>query len=83
MSSAELRHFKNQLALLSYTEQLAVIEYLVQLLQKNHESVSIDDRRDEVAKINSVLDRIPQSEQMVYCDAGIESVREALKNDSW
>ena len=34
MSAAELRNFKNQLELLSYTEQLTLIEYLAKLLQK-------------------------------------------------
>ena len=47
VSSAELRRFKNQLELLSYTEQLAVIEYLAQLLQRNHEPASMDDRIPE------------------------------------
>ncbi|MBQ6779755.1 MAG: hypothetical protein IJP62_00835 [Treponema sp.] len=83
MSAAELRRFESQLELLSYTEQLAIIEYLAKLLQKNHEPDSKDNEQDEVARINAVLDRIPESEQLKYCDVGIETVREALKNDSW
>lgn len=40
-------------------------------------------QKSDVEKINAVLDKIPESEQFLYCDAGLESVREALKNDSW
>lgn len=34
-------------------------------------------------EINAVLVQIPDSEQLQYSDVGLESVREALKNDSW
>ena len=40
-------------------------------------------QKNEVEKINAVLAKIPDSEQMQYCDVGLESVREALRNDSW
>ena len=36
-----------------------------------------------VEKINAVLAKIPDSEQVQYCGAGLESVREALRNDTW
>lgn len=35
MSSTELNNFVNQLELLSFTEQLSVMEYLANLLQHN------------------------------------------------
>lgn len=83
MSAMELRNFERQLELLSYTEQLAIIEYLAKLLQKRHGTVENAGDITDVEKINAVLDRIPDAEQLAYCDAGLESVREALKNDSW
>ncbi|MBQ6565448.1 MAG: hypothetical protein IJL80_00195 [Treponema sp.] len=83
MSAMELRNFERQLELLSYTEQLAIIEYLAKLLQKRHDTVENAGDITDVEKINAVLDRIPDAEQLAYCDAGLESVREALKNDSW
>lgn len=83
MSAQELRNFERQLELLSYTEQLAIIEFLAKLLQKQQKNDSNYNTQDEIEKINAVLDKIPESEQLEYCDAGLETVREALKNDSW
>ena len=40
MSAMELRNFENQLELLSYTEQLAIIEYLAKFLQKRQADIS-------------------------------------------
>ena len=83
MSAMELRNFENQLKLLSYAEQLAILDFLSNLLQKHQEDISKDNTEQEIEKINAVLDKIPENEQMEYCNAGLESVREALKNDSW
>lgn len=38
MSVVEFKDFKNQLELLSYAEQLTVIEYLIKTLQKKQQS---------------------------------------------
>ena len=83
MSAQELRNFERQLELLSYTEQLAIIAFLAKLLQKQQKDNSNYSTKDEVEQINAVLDKISESEQLEYCDAGLETVREALKNDSW
>ncbi|MBP5437009.1 MAG: hypothetical protein J6Y30_03390 [Treponema sp.] len=83
MSAWELRNFENQLTLLSYTEQLAILDFLSNLLQKRQENIPNENTEHEIEKINAVLDKIPEAEQMEYCDAGLENVREALKNDSW
>jgi len=56
-----------------------LLSYKVSALSSKSQSVD----KDEVQKINAVLDKIPVAEQMQYCDAGLESVREALRNDSW
>lgn len=79
----ELRNFENQLKLLSYAEQLAILDFLSNLLQKRQEDNSKNNIELEIEKINAVLDKIPETEQIEYCDVGLESVREALKNDSW
>ncbi len=79
----ELRNFENQLKLLSYAEQLAILDFLSNLLQKRQEDNSKNNTELEIEKINAVLDKIPETEQIEYCDVGLESVREALKNDSW
>lgn len=36
MSAMELKNFENQLELLSFAEQLSVMEYLAKLLQRSH-----------------------------------------------
>ena len=56
-----------------------LLSYKVSALAAKKKSVD----KSEVEKINAILDKIPLSEQMQYCDAGLETVREALKNDSW
>ena len=83
MSAKELRNFENQLELLSYAEQLAILEFLAKLLQRKQKENVSNNAQYEVEKINAVLDKIPESEQIEFCDAGLENVREALKNDSW
>ena len=36
MSAMELKNFENQIDLLSFAEQLSLMEYLARLLQRNH-----------------------------------------------
>ncbi len=56
-----------------------LLSYKVAALSAKEKSVS----KSEVDKINAVLEKISESEQLQYCDAGLENVREALKNDTW
>ena len=42
MSAVELRNFESQLDLLSYAEQLAIMEYLVRLMKRRHEESASD-----------------------------------------
>ena len=80
MSYAEFQAFANQAVALDVQERIELITFLVKSLPQARVK---PDNDYEVEKINSVLARIPVSEQLEYCDAGIVSVREALKNDSW
>lgn len=83
MSAKELKNFEDQLEHLSFTEQLAILEFLAKLLQKQQKVNSKSNINSDVKKINAVLDKIPETEQMEYCDLGLQTVREALKNDTW
>ena len=83
MSAKELKQFESQLELLSYAEQLAIIEFLAKLLQKRQKENINETSKFEVEKINAVLEKIPESKQLEFCDAGLESVREALEKDTW
>lgn len=38
MSAMELKNFENQLELLSFSEQLSIMEYLAKLMQRNQKS---------------------------------------------
>ena len=55
----------------------------VEIIQQTDDDEVSYSSENNVQKINAVLDKIPDEEQLAYCDVGIETVREALKNDSW
>ena len=80
MSYAEFQTFAQQAVLLDVPERIELITFLVKSLPQA-QAKPMD--KTEVERINAVLEKIPVSEQMQYCDVGLESVREALKNDSW
>ncbi|MBR6296748.1 MAG: hypothetical protein IKR40_09775 [Treponema sp.] len=74
MSAMELRNFENQLELLSYTEQLAIIEYLAKILQKRKSEVSdqIETGDSWVSETFALMDSNP-----VFSN-GIKWTREEL-----
>ncbi|WP_294429686.1 hypothetical protein [uncultured Treponema sp.] len=66
MSAMELRNFESQLDLLSYAEQLAVMEYLIKLMKRRQEeSVSDGFEGDEQAR-NGLDEAIAQVERGEY-----------------
>ncbi len=44
MSANELKNFENQLELLSFAEQLSIMEYLARLLQRNQNSQTQNEK---------------------------------------
>ena len=85
MSDAMVSDFEQKASVLNYEETLSVISFLINKLKtlKPQSNAKEITHEQQVEQINSVLAKIPVSEQLEYCDAGLESVREALKNDSW
>lgn len=81
MSYAKLQTFAKQAAMLDVNDRIELITLLVKSLPNGAKQKMSDQKK--IAMINSVLDKIPESEQIQYSDVGLESVREALKNDSW
>ena len=80
MSQAELQAFVQKAITLDVEERIKLINFLVKSLPVTKiESNNIDD----IEKINTILKKIDTSEQLKYCNIGIQTVREALKNDSW
>lgn len=80
MSYADFQSFSNQAVALDVQERIELITILVKSLPQEKKITSEDD---EIKKINSVLAKIPEYEQLEYCNVGLETVREALKNDAW
>ena len=80
MSYAEFQTFAQKAVSLDVPERIELITFLVKSLPQAE--VKPTDKT-AVEKINAVLEKISATEQLQYCDAGLESVREALKNDSW
>lgn len=74
MSSADLNAFEKQLSLLSYSEQLSIIEFLVNLLKNRREETTYTDTKPETAsqKIFTLMDANP-----VYSN-GVKWSREEL-----
>lgn len=81
--------FISQIQMLNYEQSLSVMQLVLNQMKKLNESNServvseMTSDAEKISKINATLAKIPKSEQLEYCDVGIESVREALKNDSW
>ena len=59
MSSAELNAFEKQLTFLSYSEQLSVIEFLVNLLKNKREETSTTKSESSSQKIFALMDANP------------------------
>ena len=85
MSDALVFDFEQKASKLTYEETLSVISFLIDKLKtlKPQSNTKVVSHEKQVEQINSVLAKILVSEQLEYCDTGLESVREALKNDSW
>ncbi len=59
MSNPELNAFENQLALLSYAEQLSIIEFLINLL-KNRKVDSLTNKSESASqKLFTLMDAHP------------------------
>lgn len=79
------KQFEKSVDFMSYAQIIALKHKVDAVFQKmtNQQSTETTYSKSKVDEINSVLAKIPQEEQLQYCDVGIESVREALKNDTW
>ena len=66
MSAMELRNFESQLDLLSYAEQLAIMEYLVKLMKRRQEESVSDAFEGDVQARNGLDEAIAQVERGEY-----------------
>ena len=80
MSQTELQAFVQKAITLDVQEKIELINFLVKSLPLTEIK---SDNIDDIKKINSILKKIETSEQLEYCNIGMQTVREALKNDSW
>lgn len=72
MSGADLSAFENQLSLLSYSEQLSIIEFLVNLLRNKREETVTPKTETPSQKIFALMDANP-----IYSN-GVKWTREEL-----
>lgn len=68
---------------LTLEQQQSVFDFINFLLYKNETMDTKSKKQNDIEKINKVLEKISITEQLEYCDAGLQTVREALKNDTW
>ncbi len=69
MSTAELRNLESQLDLLSYAEQLSIMEYIVRLMKKHQEQIDSDGfEGDEEARngLDEAIAEVERGEYSVY-----------------
>lgn len=59
MSAVELRNFESQLDVLSFAEQLAVVEYLVKQMKKKQEADIIEEKKKNAQTLFSLMDANP------------------------
>ena len=59
MSAMELKNFESQLDMLSFAEQLAIIEYLVIQMKKKQEADIIEERKKNAQTLFSLMDANP------------------------
>ena len=59
ISNLELKAFENQLSLLSYAEQLSVMEFLIKLMKKNRQEPSTSKLKSRADKIFALMDANP------------------------
>ena len=67
MSVKELKTFKSQLAMLSFTEQLSIMEYLLKLMKKRQEEAS-NNTSDSVVRngLDEAIDEVERGEVEVF-----------------
>ena len=82
MSAMELRNFESQLDLLSYAEQLAIMEYLVKLMKRRQEESVSDAFEGDVQARNGLDEAIAQVERgEVEVFDTFEDFKAAMAND--
>ncbi len=64
MSDVELRNFEKQLDVLSFTEQLAIVDYLIKSMQKQQELFAVErwkkeERMRNVQQLFELMDANP------------------------
>ncbi len=63
MSAKELKNFKSQLAMLSFTEQLSLMEYLLKLMKKRQEKASNNTFDSDSVARNGLDEAIAEEER--------------------
>lgn len=59
MSTVEMKNLESQLALLSTSERLSVMEYLLRLIKGDQKEKEITERQKAIQKIFAIMDDNP------------------------
>ncbi|MBQ3826287.1 MAG: hypothetical protein II811_09160 [Spirochaetaceae bacterium] len=84
MSAAEMKHLENELALLSYAERLAIVEYLVQSLQQAYDeekeaaALGFSGGAQEKRNVDEAIAQEKRGE--VFCYNSVDELFEDTKN---
>lgn len=73
----------NMYNMLDYSEKKIVLDLIYSLAVRANPSVKSQIKSENAKKMEKVYSKISEQEQLEFCDAGLESLRELTKNDSW
>ena len=85
MSDFAYEYFNSELDKLDIPSLQKILDKVQRLLlckkEEQLDAVQIDKK--EVERINAVYSKIPENEQLASCQASMQTMWEAVKNDSW
>ena len=85
MSDFAYDYFNSELDKLDIPSLQEILDKVQRLLlsKKAEQSNEAQIDKAEVERINAVYSKIPENEQLTSCQASMQTMWEAVKNDSW
>ena len=85
MSDFAYEYFNSELDKLDIPSLQEIFDKVQRLLlsKKVEQSDAVQIDKAEVDRINTVYSKIPENEQLASCKASMQTMWEAVKNDSW
>ena len=84
MSDFAYAYFNSELEKLDVVSLEEILDKVQRLLkQKRTENDNLQIDENEVQKINTVYDKISETEQLSIADSSMRTMWDAVKNDTW